>query len=32
MAQYFNFQNFALTFVIGLVIFAWLIFLSVIFS
>lgn len=32
MAQFFNFQNFALTFIIGLIAFSWLSFLSVIFS
>jgi hypothetical protein len=32
MAQYFNFQNFALTFIIGLIAFSWFSFLSVIFA
>jgi|GEM_PF-1450464 len=32
LSQYFNFQNFALTFVIGLIAFSWLSFLSVIFG
>lgn len=32
MANLFNFQNAAFTFIIGLIIFSWLIFLTVIFS
>lgn len=32
MAHWFNFQNAAFTFIIGLIIFSWIIFLSVIFS
>jgi len=31
MAQWFNFDNFALTFIVGLIAFSWLSFLSVIF-